>query len=100
MMNQTVLVGRVVDMISLERDGESTCVKLQVAVTRIYKNTEGEYETDIIPVVLFDKIAQNTMEYVKKGDLIGVKGRLECTDGDVHVICDKISYLASKKDGE
>lgn len=37
MMNQTVLVGRVVDTVSLERDGESTCVKLQVAVTRNYK---------------------------------------------------------------
>ena len=59
MMNQTVLVGRVVDMISLERDGESTCVKLQVAVTRSYKNAEGEYETDIIPVVLFNGIAKH-----------------------------------------
>ena len=100
MLNQTVLVGRVVDIISLERDGESTCVKLQVAVTRIYKNTEGEYETDFIPVFLYDSISQKTMEYVKKGDIVGVKGRLECTDGDVHVICDKISYLTSKKDGE
>ena len=100
MMNQTVLVGRVVDIVSLERDGESTCVKLQVAVTRIYKNTEGEYETDFIPVFLYDSISQKTMEYVKKGDIVGVKGRLECTDGDVHVICDKISYLTSKKDGE
>ena len=100
MMNQTVLVGRVVDIVSLERDGESTCVKLQVAVTRSYKNNEGEYETDIIPLVLFDGIAQNTMEYVKKGDLIGARCRLECTDGDVHVLCDKISYLASRKDGE
>lgn len=100
MMNQTVLVGRVVDIILLERDGESTCVKLQVAVTRSYKNDKGEYETDIIPVVLFDNIAQKTMEYVKKGDLVGVKGRLECTDGDVHVICDKITSLATKKDGE
>lgn len=87
MMNQTLLVGRVVDMISLERDGESTCVKLQVAVTRSYKNAKGEYETDIIPVVLFNGTAQNTTEYVKKGNLVCVKGRLECTDGYVHVTC-------------
>ena len=100
MMNKTVLVGRVVDIISLERDGESTCVKLQVAVNRSYKNNEGEYETDIIPVVLFNDIAKNTMEYVKKGDLVGAGGRLECTNEGVHVRCDKITYLASKKDGE
>lgn len=100
MMNQTVLVGRIVDIVSLERDGESTCIKLQVAVTRSYKNAEGEYETDIIPLVLFDSIAKNTMEYVKKGDLICARGRLECTDGDVRVLCDRISYLSSKKDGE
>lgn len=99
MMNQTVLVGRVVDII-IKEDGESTCVKLQVAVTRSYKNAKGEYETDIIPLVLFGSIAKNTMEYVKKGDLIGARGRLECTDGDVHVLCDRISYLSSKKDGE
>lgn len=100
MMNLVTLVGRIVDSTSLREDGESRYAKVQVAVTRSYKNAEGEYETDIIPVVLFNGIAQNAMEYLRKGDIVGVKGRLECIDKDIHVICDKISFLASKKDGE
>ena len=35
------------------------------------------YETDFVDCTLFDGVAQNTSEYCKKGDIVGVKGRIQ-----------------------
>lgn len=37
----------------------------------------GEYETDFINCVLWDSVAKSTSEYCKKGDIVGIKGRLQ-----------------------
>lgn len=69
-----------------------------IAVTRSFKNTDGEYETDFIDVVLYSSIAENTKEYSFKGDLVGVKGRLQNIDGSTKIIGEKITFLSSKKE--
>ena len=53
---------------------------LTLAVPRSYKNSEGEYETDFIPCVLWQGIAENVVNYCKKGDLVGVKGRVQARE--------------------
>ena len=54
-------------------------------------------------------IAEHTCEYCKKGDIVGVKGRIqtssyETEDGNkkyaMEVVAEKISFLSSKKVGE
>lgn len=99
MMNLATLVGRIVDEPTIiERDGKS-CSQLTLAVSRAYKNCEGVYETDFIPIVLWSAIAENVKEYCHKGDLVGVKGRVEnINDSGIHIIADKVTFLASKKD--
>lgn len=72
MLNQLVLVGRLTD--DVKKEEERAVITL--AVSRSYKNANGEYDTDLIPVILNGSIATNTMEYCKKGDVIGVKGRV------------------------
>ena len=37
----------------------------------------GLYDTDFVDCVAFDSIASNTSEYCKKGDIVGVKGRVQ-----------------------
>ena len=99
MLNQIVLVGRLVS--------DPTDNKITLAVNRSYKNAEGVYETDFIDIRIFGTIASNTCEYCKKGDIIGVKGRLEGIredDGDGHfknetvVVAEKITFLSSRHD--
>lgn len=68
MLNQTVLVGRLVDQPQKEEKGAS----ITIAVSRSYKNADGVYETDFITARLFGGVAENTCEYCKKGDLIGI----------------------------
>lgn len=103
MLNQIVLVGRLVSDPQIneateERDFEITHITL--AVPRSYKNIDGEYETDFIPCTLFKGIAETTKEYCKKGDLIGIKGRVQSTGGKIEIIAEKVTFLSTKKQEE
>ena len=77
-----------------------------LALQRSFKNEDGIYEVDYIRCVLWNAIATNTSEYCKKGDLVGVKGRLQTrkyeenneTKYITEVVVDKVSFLASKKE--
>ena len=98
MLNQIVLVGRLVsdpEIKELEKVGYIT-----LAVSRSYKNANGEYDTDFIPVILFKGIAENTKAYCKKGDMVGVRGRIECENSKINLIAEKISFLSSRKESE
>lgn len=110
MVNNVILVGRLTK--DLDVDEKENGKKLSVfnlAVTRNYKNKEGQYDTDFIRCVLWDKLAENTSEYCKKGDVVGLKGRLETrsyqneTEETKHiseVVVEKVTFLSSKKEKE
>ena len=78
MMNQTVLVGRIVQdpKITELEDGKKVC-NVTVAIPRSYKNENGEYDTDFVKCTMWYGVAENTSEYCKQGDLIGIKGRIQ-----------------------
>ena len=106
MLNQTVLVGRLVRDPELhESETGNKVTSITLAVPRSYKNMNGEYDTDFISCVLFKGIAENASEYCHKGDLLGVKGRiqtrkvedLESSKQVVEVIAEKLTFLSSKK---
>ena len=106
MLNQTVLVGRLVRDPELhESENGNKVTSITLAVPRSYKNMNGEYDTDFISCVLFKGIAVNASEYCHKGDLLGIKGRiqtrkvedLESSKQVVEVIAEKLTFLSSKK---
>lgn len=107
MLNQTVIVGRLVSDPKVETTENGKKVSnLTVAVPRSYKNTDGEYETDFVDCVLWSGVAENTAEYCKKGDVVGIKGRVqtdtyENSDGkkqkSTKIIAEKITFLSSKQ---
>lgn len=94
MLNQVTLVGRLVDQPQKEEKGAS----ITIAVPRSYKNENGEYETDFITARIFAGVVENVCEYCKKGDLLGIKGRLQSNENGFELIADKISFLTSNKD--
>ena len=93
MLNQVVLVGRIVYDLELKRS---------------FKNMEGNYDTDFIRCLIFDNVAENTKEYCKKGDIVGLKGRLqsrivekgEKKENIMEVIGEKVTFLTSSKTKE
>ena len=107
MVNQIVLVGRIAKApeTKVSESGKKFAT-LTLAVPRSYKNSNGEYETDFIVCVLWTGIAENTSEYCKRGDILGVKGRvqtrvLEMPDEKkrhvTEVVAEKVTFLSSNK---
>ena len=93
-MNNVVLTGRLThEPQKIENDK----VIITLAVNRIYKNEEGCYETDFIQCVLSGTVATSTFEYCRKGDLVGVKGRLENLNdtSQIAVVADKVTFLTA-----
>ena len=107
MHNLVYLIGRLTEdpVVTKLEDGQET-LPFVLAVQRSYKNADGIYEADFIRCVLWNGIASHTAEYCKKGDLVGIKGRLQNRSYEVdnekkyisEVIVDKVSFLASKKE--
>lgn len=102
MLNQVVMVGRLVSKPIVEENENGRKVsEITLAVNRSFKNAEGIYETDFIKCTLWNGIAENTAEYCNKGDLVGVKGRLQCLSGnELQVIAEKVTFLANNKNKE
>ena len=109
MLNQAVLVGRLTkDLEVTENESGTKVSNLTLAVPRNFKNAEGEYETDFIEITLWNNIAENTAEYCRKGDIVGVKGRIQVDayekDGEKkyfqRVVAEKVTFLSSKSKNE
>lgn len=110
MLNQIVLVGRLVKTPELiETEAGKKMSSITLAITKSFKNAKGEYDTDLIDVVLWESIAVTTSEYCKEGDIVGVKGRIqshmiEAEDGNnyrkMEVVAEKVTFLSSKKEEE
>lgn len=109
MLNQTVLVGRLVNDPELkETENGKEVINITLAVPRTYKNINGEYDTDFIDCTLWNNIAKSTGEYCKKGDLLGVKGRIQTSsyekEGQTiykqNVIAERVTFLSSSKTKE
>lgn len=109
MLNQIILVGRLVgDPEIKELENGKKVSNITLAIPRSYKNENGEYATDFIKCSLWQMMAENTAEYCKKGDMIGVKGRVESRtyedENGKHtvqeVIAERVTFLSSAKSKE
>jgi single-strand DNA-binding protein len=107
MLNQAVLVGRIVHTPELrETETGKKLTRITLAVPRSFKNSNGEYETDFISCVMWKGVAENTVEYCKQGDLVGIKGRIQSrlieTEEEqkrqlTEVVAEKVTFLSSKE---
>ena len=108
MLNQVIIVGRLTRDITVNKSKKAKVATISLAVPRSFKNVDGNYDTDFIDCLAFDNIAENTKEYCKKGDVVGVKGRIQSRiveeDGVnkniLEIISEKVTFLSSKKNDE
>lgn len=107
-MNKVCLTGRITKNIELKYNQNNIAItSFTLAVTRKFKNQNGEYESDFINCIAYKSTAELLSKYVKKGDLLGIEGRMhtrnyEDKDGKrvyvTEVIVDSIDFLQAKKD--
>ncbi len=105
-LNRVVLVGRLTRDPELNYTGNGIAVaNFNIACNRPFKNQQGEQETDFINCVVWRKPAENLANYMKKGNQIGVDGRVqtrsyEGQDGKMvyvtEVLAESIQFLESK----
>ncbi|MDO4927324.1 MAG: single-stranded DNA-binding protein, partial [Turicibacter sp.] len=107
MINNIVLVGRTTKNIELKQNKNGTnYVQFTLAVNRPYKDEQGGQQADFIACVAWNKTAETLANYVSKGAMIGVEGRLQVRTYDneagvrqyiSEVLVNKFTFLESKK---
>lgn len=103
MLNRVILIGRLTKDPELRYTPNGVAVaSFTLAVDRPFLNQQGEREADFIPVVVWRKQAENCANYIGKGSLVAVEGRLqvrtyEAKDGQrrwvTEVIADNVRFL-------
>ncbi len=111
MLNQVVLIGR------LTRDPELRytpgngvpVASFTLAVDRSFTNQQGEREADFINIVTWRKLAENCANYLKKGSLAAVTGRLQIRSYDdsqgirrkvAEIVADNVRFLDRGRSSE
>lgn len=109
MINRVVLVGRLTKDPELRYTPSGVpTARFTIAVNRTFTNQQGDREADFISCVAWRKQAENLANFMKKGSLIGVEGRIqtgsyEGQDGKrvytTDVVADSIQFLESRGNG-
>ena len=75
-MNKVIISGNLCQDVELKQStGGKSVVTNAVAVQRDYRNSKGEYESDFINIVVWDKQAEYLHRYAHKGDRVEIVGR-------------------------
>lgn len=108
-MNQVALVGRVTkDPMLREISSGRVQSSFILAVSRNFKNAQGNVDADFILCSVWGNLAENTAKHCGKGSLIGVSGRIQSRSFErednsrvyvTEVIPDNIQFLATKPRG-
>ena len=107
MINNIVLVGRTTKAIELKQNKNGTpYVQFTLAVKRPYKDEQGGQQADFITCVAWNKTAETIANYVLKGMMIGIEGRLQVRNYEneagvrqylSEVLVNRFTFLESKK---
>lgn len=105
-MNKVMLIGRLTTKPELRYTSSNLpFARFSVAVNRTFSNAQGQRETDFINVVVWRKQAENVCNFLDKGSLVSVEGRIQTgsyddKDGNkrytMEVVADSVQFLESK----
>lgn len=110
-LNRMVIIGRLTQDPELKSVGANNIphASFTVAVDRPFKNQQGEYDTDFIPVSVWRKLGETVAKHCQKGRLVAVEGHLEtrtyeAQDGSkrraFEVVADSVQFLDRPKNAE
>lgn len=108
MLNRVVLIGRLTKDPELRYTPNGVAVtSFALAVDRNFKSAQGERETDFINILVWRQLAENCANFLAKGKLAAVDGRLqirsyEGQDGQkrtmAEVVAENVRFLSPKED--
>lgn len=109
MLNRAVLIGRLTKDPELRYSPNGVAVSnFTLAIDRRFKNAQGEKETDFIPCIAFKQLAELCANYLAKGKLASVDGRIQIrTYNDkegqkrwvTEIVAENVAFLSPKDGG-
>ena len=103
MINNVVLVGRLTKDPELKyTQGGVAVTRFTLAVNRPFTNQQGQREADFVNCVTWRKQAENTANFLRKGSLTGIEGRIQTSNFDgkdgnrvfmTEVVADSVQFL-------
>jgi len=107
MINQVTLVGRITKNPELRITPEGIAVtSITLALNRQFRSQQGEYGVDFVQCTIWKKAAENTVNYCRKGSLIGITGRIQTRNYDnqdgrkiyvTEVVADTVKFIGTKR---
>ncbi|GGG08742.1 single-stranded DNA-binding protein [Paenibacillus aceti] len=108
MLNRVILIGRLTRDPELRYTPSGVAVtQFTVAVDRPFTSQSGEREADFIPVVTWRQLAETCANYLRKGRLVAVEGRIQVRNYEnnegkrvyvTEVIADNVRFLESNRE--
>lgn len=105
MLNRVILIGRLTKDPELRYTPSGVAVtQFTLAVDRPFTSQGGEREADFIPVVTWRQLAETCANYLRKGRLTAVEGRIQVRNYEnnegkrvyvTEVIADNVRFLES-----
>jgi single-strand DNA-binding protein len=109
-LNRVVLIGRLTRDPELRYTPQGVAVtQFTLAVDRPFTNGQNQREADFIPVVTWRQLAENCANYLRKGRLCAVEGRIQTRNYEsnegrkifvTEVVSDNVRFLESGRKEE
>ncbi len=107
-MNKVILMGRLTKDIEMRQTPNGVSLaRFSIAVTRRFKNSNGEYDADFINCVAWRQTGEFIARYFQKGSMIAVVGSIQSRSWDgndgkkqyaTEVIVDEAYFTGSKSE--
>ena len=107
-MNKVILMGRLTKDIEMRQTPNGVSLaRFSIAVTRRFKNSNGEYDADFINCIAWRKTGEFIARYFQKGSMIAVVGSIQSRSWDgndgkkqyaTEVIVDEAYFTGSKSE--
>ena len=107
LINQVTLVGRLTKDPELKITVEGISVtNVTLAVNRHYRNQNGLIDADFVHCTLWRKVAENTVQYCRKGSVVGITGRIQTRNYDnsegrrvyvTEVVAESVQFIGKKQ---
>lgn len=106
-MNSFIGIGRLIKDSELRYTTSNKAVaSFSIAITRTFKNTEGQYEADFINCECWGQTAETLSKHTHKGDQIAISGNIRTdkyqdSKGNnktrTYILVNRVQFLSTKK---
>lgn len=106
-MNKVELIGRLTHDVEMRQTPNGVSLaRFSIAVTRRFKNSNGEYDADFINCVAWRQTGEFIAKHFQKGDMIAVVGSIQSRSWDgndgkkqyaTEVVVDEVYFTGAKK---